>query len=439
MKDTKTYVWVLFFIATAGFLVQFFLNMFLTHHLGIRLYGDYSLAIQLLGVFVSVSLLGTDIGSQCFVVKYLQSNKSSKAEEYISWNLKLVGVSFLIIRLVAAIALILMLGLHFLGIRDIHQYNIIFYVLWITPLAASFKLFSSFLIIGDLVFTMMILSKVLIYVLELLFFFIVINFFSVHTDYVMIVAVLAVSNFLLAVITYYFLNIDFVHMIRLGLNQFKITHIVHPSWAKQSMRLILSNLTYLLICSADLFIVKLFSSNMDHVGQYSVDLTITSFVWLISGNLYQGLKPTMSYELGSAQGRFQLQHKLDQINKIVFTLITVVCFLIMCFSKQLLLLFGEKYLQGQSALLYLTVGTWFASITQIANFVLIYANLEGLAVTISVIELVVILITTIPATYWFGMDGTAISLSIILAVANLTSIYFVKRKLGIRAICIPSA
>ncbi len=146
MKSETRFLFFLFAVAVVGFLVQYGLNVYLARHLSAEIYGDYTIAIKSLGILVSLALFGTDMGSQCFLSKYLRAHQAISAEHYIAWNIKLISISFLFARLLALISFTVMIGLHFFGVKDIHQYPMVIFVLWVTPFAAAFQLLSNFLL-----------------------------------------------------------------------------------------------------------------------------------------------------------------------------------------------------------------------------------------------------------------------------------------------------
>jgi len=435
-KDTK-YISVLFAISTTGFFSKFALNTYLAHHLSVSIYGDYSIAISVLSVLSSLVLFGTDVSSQCFLAKYLCAHQKSNALHYIAWNLKLISTSSLIARLVALASIVIMFGLHFFGIREIHKYYILFYVLWITPLAAAFKLLARFLLCTDFVLRMMFLYDVVVYLVEFTLYFMVISVFKYQLNYLMIIAVLGVSYFLLTLLTYSCLNKNVTHMIWQGLNHWTKISITSPIWFAQSSKLIVNSLVFMITSSLDLFIVKTCSATGHHAGQYAAILTIMSFIWLIPNNLYQKVRPMMSNALTTPEGRLVLQARLDQTNKVVFTILSMVTIIIIVFSRPILQLFGENYVQAQPALICLTIGSALSALIQVSGIILIFADFEGLVLRVSAAQLILLLIAAIPATVWFGITGTAVATSLTMFTINLIFVYYTKKKIGLRAIYIP--
>lgn len=432
MRETQ-YVGSLLVISLIGFLIQYGFNMYLAHQLGNYFYGEYSIALKLLVFLVSLILFGTDIGSTSFLARYLDTHKDALVQDYLIWNIKVVALSFLCVRLLSIILIIGISTMHVLGVRSIHQHNLYTLVLWISPIVALFSLFTNYLNCKDLVFTNAIITNIVNYVIQFLLFFVTLNLLKFNVDNFLIIAILALSYVLLSILTLFFLNRDFLQRIYSGLFHLKNISIYDSRWFHRSTQLILSNLIYFLAISVDLFVVKFVSKNTMDVGHYAAALTITYILWYTSGNLYLKLIPTMSEALSTQHGRLQFQQRLNQTNKMTFIILTSITMLILFFSSKILLLFGASYIQAKTALIYLTIGGWFFGLSRLTGTMLLYAGFESLVCWVAGVRLICMLVLLVPVTYWFGIAGTAMVTSTAFAVSYIVFIFYVKTKLGINA------
>lgn len=428
---------ILFILSLSGLFGSYFLNGYLAHHLNIYIYADYSIALKFLDIVVSITLFGTDVGSVCYLSKYLLNHQKKSLEDYIIWNVKLVSVNLVIVRILAWITFIIMLLMHVYGVRHIENYSIFMFVIWITPFAALFKLVSSFLTGIDLPITSMFISNTLLYIVQFLFFAALISMLNISLSYSIIAVILAGTYSLLTVISAHWLDKNTKKLIRLGLNEFFVTPILHPVWFPSLLKIISNSILFMLICSMDLLIVRFFSPNPKDTGCYAAILSIISFFALVPKNLYQDLKPSLSYHLTSPEGCREVQKEMNHTNKIVFLILTLASVLIILFSKPLLGYFGEEYLRGQTALILLTVLLWYSSLSQFSGTLLIYGNLEGTALRGCFLQILFILSATVPATYYFGMNGTALTTGLAFVLNSIYCSTQVKRHLGIHSMLIP--
>ncbi|MDP3561212.1 MAG: oligosaccharide flippase family protein [Legionellaceae bacterium] len=432
MNKESKFVFVLFTIAVTGYIVQYLLNIYLARNLSAAFYGEYSLAVKVLGIFISLVLFGTDTGAQCFLSRYLAANTQSTAEDYIAWNIKLVSMNLLLARALALILMVAMMGAHFIGLRDISSYPLIIFVLWVTPIAALFKLLSNFLLSTNVVLVSMCFSVIGVFALEFLLFYLFLSVFQMHVSFLTFGVVLCLSYVIIANLMLLYLRHNVITMLLLGIKNIFSTEIIKSEWFKRSSKLILNNILYLIISSMDIFIVKFFAANGAIVGYYGAVLTVSSLVWLVPNYLYQKLKPTISHALTSEAGKKELQLKLDRTNRTVFSIMTIIALGIIFFSAELLNMFGSDYMQGQSALIILTIGIWYAGTNQIAGVMLLYGGFEATVLKVVFLEIVLIVLCTIPATYWYGITGTAAATTLLLIVNGTIFAVLLRQKLGIK-------
>src|SRR3990167_470863 len=84
---------LLFAIAIFSFFGSYLLSAYLARHLSIYVYADYNIAIKFLDLVVTLILFGSDTGSVCYLSKYLLNHQKQSIQDYIVWNVKLVGCS----------------------------------------------------------------------------------------------------------------------------------------------------------------------------------------------------------------------------------------------------------------------------------------------------------------------------------------------------------
>ena len=424
----------LLYLTILGFLLKFVFNIFLAKHLTADVYGDYNLALKILALLVSVSLFGTNVSAKRFLAKYLQVHKKSMATNYIVWNINLIRKTFSITLILALLSFALMVLLHFLGVQEINQYHLAIYMLWISPFAAIATLLETYLLCNNHILLPTFFADILRYIILLVVFIVCTQFF-VHTlDNLTIVIILCISYVLLSLFILLSTNHKILLMLKSGLKTWRVSQNTDTDWYQTSLRMITNNIIFTVASVMDLLIVEVFSSSRLHVGYYAAVLTIVSIINLIPSNLYQELKSKISQLSESRAGLIKLQTYVDNANAFVFLIITALGLTIIFFSKTLLLYFGPGYLYAYSALIILTIGTCFATMSGIARLLLVYTGFERLVLILNTVEVASLFMLVIPATYFFDITGTAASTAFILCIKPLVSVYFVRKKLGLRSV-----
>jgi O-antigen/teichoic acid export membrane protein len=416
-----------------GYITQYGLNAFLAQNLAKGMYGDFGTTLKILSITTSLALFGTDIGTDYFVSKYLFSGQKVKAERYIVWNIALLRNSYLFFLLLATVSFLISFILHLLGFYSIYKYHFFVYILWITPLVASFRIVTMLLRASNLNVFASFGSTLLIYVLQFCFFFLLIKFSPRHSHHLYSITILGLSNLIIAILMFFKLDRKFRETIFLELRHSSKITITNTYWYKKSKHIISNNLIFLMITSIDLFIVRIFSKNSQDLGLYTAVLATTSILSIIPGSLNQNIQSKISYLLSSTSGKFEVEKQLRVVNRIIFFILSIGSVFILYFSTELLQVFGNTYIRAKSVLIYITIAVWFLGITQSAMTILTYTGFNQLVRLINSIKLISICLIVTPATYLFGLNGTGLSMLIILTVFQCCFVYFAKEKTGVRA------
>ncbi|AHE65604.1 hypothetical protein Loa_00013 [Legionella oakridgensis ATCC 33761 = DSM 21215] len=232
------------------------------------------------------------------------------------------------------------------------------------------------------------------------------------------------------------MNKEVLLILETGIKKLLKTSLSQMDWLRTSSRLIANNIIFSVTCTIDLLAVEIFSSNESNVGLYAAILTIISFLWLIPTNIYQGLKPNLALMLSDINKRSELQSKLNRTNLVAFILIGIQGFLIIFFSREILLHFGPHYIAAQPALIILTLGVCFSCIARIAPVLLVYAGDEQIVLKWSIVELLLMFLLVIPATYYFDIIGTASATTVVLIIKPFVTILIARKTLNLRPISI---
>lgn len=436
MNEITVKVTSLFVLAVLGYLLKMLLNLFLARHLSASIYGDYSVAIRVLTILVTLSLFGTNIGVNRFFAKYLHLNERATATTYIAWNIKLLGITFLIAFILATASFSVMLALHYLKIQDLNKYYLAAYVLWLVPFAAIGTLMASFVLTSNRILLSSFYKSPFKYLLQLILFMIVVWYIDPELNNLSIVFVLFLSFILIIMISTLSISEEILILFRQGFKNMVGTSLAQRELLKTSSSLIANNIIFTVSCTLDLFAVELFSADQAHVGYYAAALSIVSILWLIPTNAYQGLKYRLAVLFVREDGHEELQYRLNRINAIVFSIVIVLIFLIVFFANSLLSYFGPEYVKAERELIILSIASGIACIGHIAPVLLVFAGYENKVLKWSIVELLLMLILVFPATYFFDIYGTAVATAAVMLIKPFATILEARKKLGLRPISI---
>lgn len=435
MNEITVKVTSLFALAVLGYLLKMLLNLFLARHLPANLYGDYSVAIRVLTILVTLSLFGTNIGVNRFFAKYLHLNERATATTYLAWNIKLLGITFLIAFILATASFSLMLALHYLNIQDLNQYYLAAYILWLVPFAAIGTLMASFVLTSNRILLSSFYKSPFKYLVELILFMIVVLYIDPELNNLSIIFVLFLSFILIIMISTLSISDEILILFRQGFKHSVSTSLSQKDWLKTSSSLIANNIIFTVSCTLDLFAVELFAAKQSHVGYYAAALSIVSILWLIPTNAYQGLKYRLAV-LFAKDHREELQYRLNRINAIVFSVVIILILLIAFFANSILSYFGPEYVKAEQELIILAIASGIACIGHVAPVLLVFAGYENQVLKWSFIELLLMLILVFPATYYFDILGTAVSTAAIMLIKPIATVLIARKKLGLRPISI---
>ncbi|WP_133130616.1 lipopolysaccharide biosynthesis protein [Legionella yabuuchiae] len=433
MREEFKHTYYLFLLALIGYFIKYGLNVFLARNLEVHLYGNFSVAIRLLNILITIVLFGTNISSQRFLANYLRTEEKNQAEQYIAWNLKLIGLTSLLCIVLAGLSLTIMLFLDHLGVHDFDQYHLALYMFWIAPIAAFVILASNYFLSSEQVYFSTALSGILRYLVQLIFFAIAILFLGTTLDNITITGTLFLSFLFLAIFSTLTLDKNILSMMALAVKKAKTVPVYQNEWFPKSVSYISSSIIYLLISAMDLIIIEVFASNESDVGHYAAALAITGILWLLPGKLYKRLKPHIVSLLQTPEGLKILQQKLDATNVAVTSIYIILTSALLYFSSTLLSHFGPSYEDARSCVIILSLVIFLTGQMSFSNVLLIYKGHERLIFRSNLMELLALCLFVPPATIYYGINGTAAATGTIILIKSFTSSLLVRKYIHIRS------
>jgi O-antigen/teichoic acid export membrane protein len=347
LKKNKI-VMVLLLIAIFGYLSKYALNLILTQYLNPSLYGDFNLALRVLGILSTLSLLGTNTAAKRFLSHFLNEQHDRALQDYIKWNTTIIRRSLIICVVLAVGTYAVLHLLHLWHIKDIRTYHLTIYMLWVAPFAAILSLLNSYLLCANSPISYALIANSSAFITMVLFFAMVMLFEVTDFSSFKLLIVISLSTLCLILIDVYLI---------MKKSPYLFNHLAHavkrkqkpktePIWVTVSNRLALNGLFCAFIFSLDLIILKLISHHPDATGYYAVVITIASSLFVVPQNIYSSIKAKVSQLMGSSEGQMQLASLIKSLNRVTIVVTLVLTGIILYYSKTLLHHFGVSYVQA---------------------------------------------------------------------------------------------
>lgn len=417
------------------FALRYLFNVVLANNLPPETYGDLMLALRFLGIAASVALLGTASSSKRFLAKYIQLNKHSQVASFMRWNTRIVSHTFLASVVIAVLASVTMLYLHFSKIRDINEYHFIIYMIWITPLAGIGTLAGSYLLCSDRPIASYVIPYSLRYFLLIVVFAMLFFLAEEQPSNVSIAGIIGSAWIVVVVLELAFIYFKVPEL----LAHFRWRTVVQDGesekqWLRVSQRLIVNSLIFLILSSLDLIIIEIAASSEAEVGYYAAVMSIVGLLWLLPGNTLAPFSTAVSSLIDSAQGKAELQRLINGATRVNAIAGGLIAALIIVFADLLLGHFGEAYLVARPTLVIACLTALLGMVTSTAPTVLAYSNEEQALLRITLTEFAALIVLGLPLAYVWGMFGVAVATLLCVALRAGMTIYRVRTIHGLRPI-----
>jgi len=413
MAKSAVVVFIGIFLAK---LLGYAYRVIIARYFGAETYGIYSLAIMVLGLFVTFSFLGIGKGLVKYIPVFRGKNQTSNIQSIFRSSYILLSFTSI------AAGIILFVFAKKISLSIFHEPNLVIFLQlfsFAVPLSVFFSLFISVLLAYEKIGWHTFISDFLL------------NFLKVLALAILIFAGLN-SN---AIIYSYLIGTLVVVFVIFYVMKKQIPEIFHKSNLKNKERsklfrelfsfswpLLLSGFIWNVFEWADTFFIGYFRTSAE-VGFYNAAMPIALFLFIPAFLFAKLFYPLINKEYH--RGNRDLVDELTkQVAKWILLLSFPLFTLILLFPGSFInILFGEEFLVAEKALIYLSIGFMFTSVFSISGYVLLLLEKSKnmLYSTLSVFILNIILnVILIPR---FGITGAAISttISIIALYTILTA------------------
>ena len=428
---------ILFSLGLAGVFFKFFFNAFLARHMSSALYGDFSVAISVFNIVSAYMLFGTASSSLRFFSGYLKKNQLDIASKYLTWNLRIVLVSSFFSLLLLALFTICVLGLHLFHIHDIREYHLVVYFLWLTPIGALSVLFTTYLLCHQKIYLGTFFGLFGFYFFGFVLLIPVIFIFNIklHSEslWLFMLAVVVVAVLTQFLILYVRMRAMFLDSISRIFSRTAEDMMYEKEWWKVSLRLILNQLVFLIITALDLFLLEIIDPSKEIVGCYAAALTVSGIIWITQQSIFQFISPMIAplIESGIA-GKEKLQALINKGQMANYILNGILILLVVIFTDPILKFFGPEYIVAKIPLWILLGATFVAVISTCAPKLLAFTGNEGCLLYVSAYQIITMIIAGIVLIHLYSATGAAFAALLTWFVRTIGSIYFVRKKLGIK-------
>lgn len=179
-----------------------------------------------------------------------------------------------------------------------------------------------------------------------------------------------------------------------------------------------------------LFMLEIFSTT-EEVGIFSVVLKIAMMISLVLVVVNTISAPKFS-ELFWAKKYDELQYVISNSTNTIFYSSLFLSVLVLLFSEPILILFGENFLFGNMALMYLLIGQLINSATGSVGYFMNMSGKEKAYRNITIFTLILSLILNLILIPSYGLNGAAIATFISVSILNVSAALYVKYTYNIK-------
>jgi O-antigen/teichoic acid export membrane protein len=217
--------------------------------------------------------------------------------------------------------------------------------------------------------------------------------------------------------------------------KFGLQKYTYSKIASISFPMMLSSSFALLMGWSDILMLSYYKTTVD-VGIYnsSLRLATLSGVTLIAVNAIAAPKFVEFYSKNDMGG---LKDTVQKSTKMIFFMSAPLLIILIIFSKQILSFFGDEFIIGYIALIYLCASRFVNAISGSVGYIMQMTDQQRTYQNIIIIAFLINLILNFVLIPKHGFNGAAIASSIAMVFWNITLVIIIKKKLGFWTIYIP--
>lgn len=402
-----------FIIKILGLALNYLVILFITTKFGAEVYGRYSFSLVLSQVIALIFTLGMPL----FIIKMLSDNTHFKDVPKTNFLNKAFKITFVI-------ALLISVSLYLLSPKiSIHLINDVAYIEYLRTMSffvipiMFHEIFLGYFK-GKKSFTT---HNIFLFILPPILFFLFYNFLqhSYTSQTTLLLSYLSGITIVFVLEIYFYakeVKISF-------LKNYKSIDLI-----KDSVPMMYSGLLLYLLGWTDIFMLEALKSSKE-VGIYNTAFKVASLGFIVITAINVVIAPKIS-ELYHKNEIKQLHKLITQTTKIIAISTLPIAFVLVFFRKYILGFFGDEFIEGESALIFIVIGILFSAVTGTVDQILNMTNNQKILMRIIIVSFVLNILLNYFLIPTYSIEGAAVASLITNLILNLLCIYFIKKKLG---------
>ena len=200
---------------------------------------------------------------------------------------------------------------------------------------------------------------------------------------------------------------------------------------KFSYPMLISGSVLLIIGWIDSFMIGVLLDDVSNVGIYNIAVRISTFLSIILFSVNSIVTPKFA-EFYSKNDMMNLKIIIQRSTKIIFISTLPIAIIFLSFSHSILNIFGSDFKYGSISLIMLTVGQMFNAFSGSVGYILQMTDREKVFKNIVLTALFINIFLNFILIPIYGINGAAFSSMITLIGWNLSCLFYIKNKLGIK-------
>jgi len=426
---------VLFVLGLISYLMRYFLNVILAHHMSMQMFGDYGVAIGVLTGLTTLLLLGTNDTVRKYVPLYKETGETEKLQAFIKWNIKLVLLGFLVYYLIiAAVVFIFFKG----SLANLLYFHMAMYFLLMAPVAAVALLIIDYLLGEDRVILSTCIDVVVRYGVLIVIALTVVYYVSDSFTNVIVLAAWIIVSLLVIVLGL----LPFILGKKNILARISTTLKARVSaedarvWYKDAAGLVILGTIYALGGYLDLYVVEGIGSNEEMVGLYVAILSITEFFFIFPSATSKYVIPHISKMFGSPDQQADLQKRINNTNILNVGIAVVLAAIIIIFREQILGIFGPGYVIASLPLVVSVIAVTLNAIGDLPDQLLTYTGFENQVTLFIIAEIITLIGLGSLLCYYFGLLGVCLGMLASMSLRLVLCYWLARKNLPVKTLSI---
>ncbi len=415
---------IIFFIFIS-LVINIIFKAFIAHHVSTALYGDFSIAILCLQLGGIICLFGTEN----VLVRYFNVLNDSEKPMLMSWVVSIIKSRMVFFVIFVIFFAIIVAVFEFIEHDFFVRYHLSLGLLTATPFYVLALLAARKINIQRHSMQSQFLEQILPNLALLILGYATVYYLSEYLESFQIIAIYIIAYCLAALISWYYFTLycQSYNLAQIEIIRKTKDHSSESEWAKYTNLNFINTFVRKFNVMIEALAVELIIKSEYLVGIYCVSFPLVAILYLIADNYIIGIKPQISCCIQLESSRKELQLVYNKAFKVSISVVLFVTIVFVLWNQRILSLFGEQYMEAKYILILLTLKEGFYFLFKGASCFLHYGGYEKIIIKSHLQQLCVSLVVIPVATYFYSIEGTAVSAMLITLFFGLKK-YILSKK-----------